>query len=297
MLERITRPIGSVVRAARRPETYPGHLRELTSTLLTASVWPSGWRGVEIVGETADGDPDAAPSPVATPVLLVHGFGANKSNWLFVGRYLRQAGFGRVDALNYNPLVHDIPSLARQVVERARSLQERYDSERIHLIGHSLGGVLVRYAVQVLDLEGVGVAATVSSPHGGVRLARHASWMRIGYPASGIDLAPGSPVMRALHETARPLPTRFVAYYSNLDLIVPARRAMIQEPELGAINILVKDHGHVSIMLSRRLAMSLVAHLGAVEGLVGYGAPLTRLPVAAVEPEGVEPDGPGSASP
>jgi pimeloyl-ACP methyl ester carboxylesterase len=276
MLEAITRPIGSVLRAASRPETYPGHVRELTSTLLTASVWPAGWR---------EGDePDRAPtggddpeSSVGTPVLLVHGFGANKSNWLFVERYLRQAGFGRVDALNYNPLTHDVPALAGQVVDRARSLQERYGVERIHLIGHSLGGVLVRYAVQVHDLENVGVAATISSPHGGIRLARHASWMGLRHPASGIDLAPHSPVMRSFRETARPLPTRFVAYYSNLDLIVPARRAIIREPELGATNILVKDHGHVSIMLSRRLATSIVTQLGAADGLAGYGAPVTRL--------------------
>lgn len=83
--------------------------------------------------------------------------------------------------------------------------------------------------------------------------------------------------MTLLRHSARPLPTRFVAYYTNLDVIVPARRAMILEPELRATNILVKDHGHLSIMLSRRLGHSIVDQLGAAEGLPGYGSPVAAL--------------------
>ena len=52
---------------------------------------------------------------------------------------------------------------------------------------------------------------------------------------------------------------------------------MIAEPQLGATNILVKDHGHLSIMLSRRLADSVVDQLGAAEGLPGYGAPVRSI--------------------
>jgi hypothetical protein len=90
-----------------------------------------------------------------------------------------------------------------------------------------------------------------------------------------------------------------VAYYSNLDLIVPARRAMIREPALGATNILVKDHGHLSIMFSRRLAASIVDQLAAAEGLPGYGTPLAplqrRAAGTATEPavEGVWPEAVG----
>jgi triacylglycerol lipase len=96
--------------------------------------------------------------------------------------------------------------------------------------------------------------------------------------ASGLQLRPGSAVMTRLRRTARRLPTRFVAYYSNLDLLVPARRAMILEPELEAANILVKDEGHLSIMFSRRLAQSVVDQLAAAEGLPGYGTPVRAMP-------------------
>jgi pimeloyl-ACP methyl ester carboxylesterase len=271
---------GAVAHAARRPATYAGHLREVTSTAITAGMWPLGFgdRGIEDLAALPDG------SPVETPVLLVHGYGANKSNWLLVHRHLHQAGFRRVSALNYNPLTADIPTLAERCAERADALRAHYGTDRVHVIGHSLGGIIARYAVQVLGAEGVGVCITIASPHGGVRLARHGSvFAELSPLASGLQLRPDSWVMTLLRSSARPLPTRFVAYYSNLDLIVPARRARIVEPALAATNLLVKDHGHLSIMLSRRLASSVVDQLGAAEGLAGYGSPLVPF-AAPVDP-------------
>lgn len=291
-LDRVLGPLGSVVHAARRPETYLGHSRELTSTVLTAGIYPFGFgdRGVG-AARSAEAVVDDG-SPVATPVLLVHGFGANKSNWLFVRRHLDQAGFGRVHALNYNPLAADIPELARRCAARAEEVRAHFGVERIHIVGHSLGGIIARYATQVLGLADVTTCVSIASPHGGIRLARHGSLLATVSPlASGLSLRPDSTVMTLLRTSAVPTRTRYVAYYSNLDLIVPARRAMILEPELAATNILVKDHGHLSIMLSRRLATSVVDQLAAAEGLPGYGAPVRALaPVdEVVEAPGVAP--------
>jgi pimeloyl-ACP methyl ester carboxylesterase len=274
MFERVTTPMSAVGRAVRRPSTYRGHVRELTSTLVTSAMWPLGWsdRAPGSSEPSTDADPDDP-----TPVLLVHGFGANKSNWLFIRRHLHQAGFTRIDALNYNPFSDDVPGLAARCATRTEQLKEHYGVDRVHLVGHSMGGIIIRYAVQVDGLEGVGVVATVSSPHGGHGLARYHLPFLQGPFAAGLQLDPASTVMRLFRSTARPMTTRFVAYYSNLDLIVPARRAMIVEPELDATNILIKDHGHLSIMLSRRLATSIVDQLGAADGRAGFGAPVRQL--------------------
>jgi pimeloyl-ACP methyl ester carboxylesterase len=281
MFERLVSPAAEVVRAALRPETVPGHIRELTSLGVTAAMWPLGLadKGIAELRRRVTGD----ESPIETPVLLVHGYGANKSNWLYLERYLRDAGFRRVHALNYNPLTADIPALATACTRRARELMDHFGVDRIHVIGHSLGGVVARYAVQISGLEGVDTLVTVASPHRGAPLAH------IGFGATAAQLCPGSPVLRRLRASSRPLPTTFVAYYSNLDLIVPARRAMILEPALRATNILVKDEGHLSILLSRRLAASVVDQLGAAEGLPGYGtrlAPLVPAPPVAVTGDG-----------
>lgn len=275
VIHRSLAPVGAVLHAARRPSSYTGQFREVASTLLTMGMWPLGFadRGTDGIALSTDED-----RQVRTPVLLVHGYGANKSNWLFLRRYLEHAGFRRVHALNYNPLRTDIPSLAERCTAVAVELRARSGAERVHLVGHSLGGVVARYAVQVSGLDWAATCITIASPHAGVRVARFGSPLAIASPlASGLQLRPDSPVMRRLRDTARPLPTRFVAYYSNLDVLVSGRRAMILEPDLAATNILVKDQGHLSIMYSRRLAQSVVDQLAAAEGLPGYGAPVRAL--------------------
>jgi pimeloyl-ACP methyl ester carboxylesterase len=247
--------------AATRPQTVPCQVREAASLAVTAALWPLGWvdRGLHDVRRSGDRAGDNDASSIRTPVLLIHGYGANKSNWFLVERALRNAGFGVIHALNYNPLRADVPRLAEACVERARALMDHAGSDRVHLVGHSLGGVVVRYAVQVCELEQAVSCVTVVSPNGGAPLARVATW------GTGAQLAPGSPMLRRLATSARPMRTRFVAYYSNLDVLVPGRRAMITEAELEPRNILIKDEGHVSIMLSRRLADSIAEELLASE--------------------------------
>lgn len=261
-LRRVSEPAARVVTAARRPGTYVGQAREVAAVALTAGLWPFGLaeRGLGVLS-----DPDV-PSREPTPVLLVHGYGANRSNWLYLARGLREAGFERLHALNYNPTTADLPRLAEACAERAEELRAHFGVDRIHIVGHSLGGLIARYAVQVLGLQGVDTCLTVASPHGGLRLARYGSVASELSPlASGLQLRPDSPTMVLLRSCARSLPTRFVAYYSNLDLVVPASRAMIREPELEARNVLVKDQGHFSILLCRQLTASVVEELASAE--------------------------------
>jgi pimeloyl-ACP methyl ester carboxylesterase len=260
MLQRAWGPVTAGARAAVRPETYPGHAREAVSLALTAAVWPWGLvdRGLAELRQRLSGE----PASDRLPVLLVHGFGANKSNWLFLQRDLRAAGYDRIDALNYNPLTADIPALAQACAVRARRLAEAAGSDRVHLVGHSLGGVVARYAVQLGGLDDVAATCvTVASPHQGVGVLA----CRVAPSRTVRQIAEGSPLLRRLSASSRPMRTRFVAYYSNLDLLVPGHRARIVEPALQATNVLVKDEGHLSILLSRRVSVSLIEALATAE--------------------------------
>ena len=157
--------MNDLLRAAVRPESYTAQVREAASLAITATMWPFGWvdRGItELRSKVA-----ADSSPIETPVLLIHGYGANKSNWFFLDRQLRQAGFQRLHALNYNPLRETIPEIAGRCTLRARELMEHFGTDRIHLVGHSCGGVVARYAIQLGGLEGVDTCVTIASPHQG----------------------------------------------------------------------------------------------------------------------------------
>ncbi len=269
-IESLTAPATALLDRARRPSTYTSPLREAACLVVTAGAWPFGF------GTSSPDQLDALerrPSEWSTPVLLLHGWGANRSNWFRLERGLRRAGFGRVHALNYNPFGTDIPALAESCMAAADELRERFGTGRVHIVGHSMGGVIARYAVQVLGAKGVGVCATIAAPHNGVGLARCGAppGLRRTF-ASGLQLAPDSPVMAELRK-ARPVSTRFVAYYSDHDMVVSAEGAKILEPALGATNILIEGRGHLSIMFSRRLERSLVGQLVTAEcGPVSYVA-------------------------
>jgi pimeloyl-ACP methyl ester carboxylesterase len=219
-----------------------------------------------------------------TPVLLVHGFGHNRSGWVALDRALRRAGFTSVHTWNYNPVLHDVGELAARLGQRVELIRALTGCERVHVVGHSLGGVLLRWYVQELGGDAtVGTAVTIASPHEGTELAR----LAFGHTAK--ELRPGSAVMRRLAGGVRPGTVRWIAYYSNLDgLVMPGVSAMIRAPELRAVNIFVKDQGHLSIMLARAVTGSVVEQLVAAEGGSGLSPvePLTgrRRPVLRPAP-------------
>lgn len=254
--------------ALTRPGTYTGQVRELLSVASCAARYPLG---------VFERRPDARPGVVGhpTPVVLLHGFGHNRSGWHVLETHLREAGFGHVSALNYNPWQHAIPEVAERLAERIDVVRGVAGADRVHLVGHSLGGIILRWYIQEhggADL--VNTAVTVASPHGGAQLAR----LALGETARA--LRPGSWLLRRLDERAQPSAVRWFAFYSNLDLVVPGPSAMLRHPALGATNLLAKDQGHVSVLLSRRVAAAVTGQLEAGEGVAGLGT-VHALPTAS----------------
>jgi pimeloyl-ACP methyl ester carboxylesterase len=259
-----------ITRALIRPGSYLGWVRELLVTGVCVACYPFG-----IGGTTPESRSEGLPTPLsaleagATPVLLVHGYGHNRSGWTFLARHLRRVGFEHVYSLNYNPVTRDLPGLAWELARRVEATREVTGARRVHLVGHSLGGILIRYYVQLLGGEAsVDTAVTLASPHEGTLAA--------GFGRSPVlrQLRPGSWVIQALQETARPSPVQWTAYYSNLDALVqPAGSAMLRHPALDATNVLVKDHGHLSILLAPGLGRSIARRLAASHGLPDVDAP------------------------
>jgi hypothetical protein len=96
-----------------------------------------------------------------------------------------------------------------------------------------------------------------------------------GVGAGARDLRVGSKVMRRLAAGVRRSDVRWVAFYSNLDVLIqPAPSAMLRHPALGATNILVKDQGHLTIMMAPVVARSVVAQLEAAETGTGQVLPM-----------------------
>jgi pimeloyl-ACP methyl ester carboxylesterase len=120
--------------------------------------------------------------------------------------------------------------------------------ERIHVIGHSMGGLIARYYVQCLGGdERVHTLVTLGSPHSGTATA-YLVPHRLGR-----QLRPGSDVVTELAAPAPDCRTRFLAVWSDLDqMIVPKANARIDHADLIAHNVHLRGVGHMSLPIHRR---------------------------------------------
>ena len=193
-----------------------------------------------------------------TPILLVHGIIDNHSIFTLLERALRRRGFRTVSSYDYGLLTRDIPSAAELLGEAIQKLVANSGYERIHVIGHSLGGLIARYFVQRLGGDAhVHTLVTLGTPHQGTQLARPLR----AFPLVG-QLTPQSSVIRELAEPALACQTRFVAFYSDIDhLIWPRRHARIEHPDLKARNIEAPGVGHLSMPNNSRIAFTIASAL------------------------------------
>ena len=262
-----------VQRAMSRRSTYPGFAREILMTSLNVALYPAGLISDALKVEDAVrlGDKYTSQVPLryldpvaaSTPIILLHGYFHNRSAFVIMRRSLKKFGFRSVDTMNYNVIGHDVQELAAQLAVHVDEVLAQAEATHVHLIGHSLGGLVARYYIQKLGgAEKVHTCITLGTPHRGT----HAAWISRGKTAR--QLRPGSLLLRQLTRSSRQMPTRFVSFYSNLDsLVLPASNAKITEPALRARNILVKDLGHLSLLISRPIIRSIGEILANPDGV------------------------------
>lgn len=195
-----------------------------------------------------------------TPILLVHGLVDNRSIFTLLRRGLRRRGFGQVITMNYPVFTSDVRSAARALGEQVEALCADTGYERVHVVGHSMGGIIARYYVQRLGGdERVHTLVTLGSPHHGTRAA-HLLPQRICR-----QLRPGSDLMAELAEPAPGLRTRFVSFWTDLDqLIVPKASARLDHADLSVRNVLVRGVGHMSLPIHGKVVHDIcttLAHL------------------------------------
>ncbi|WP_370327439.1 alpha/beta fold hydrolase [Euzebya sp.] len=262
-LSHLRRQAGIALRSLLRPGTYIGTVRELALTAVHAAAYPMGMardanRRSRPLHDYDDLDTVVADHETARmPVLLVHGWIHNRSAFLGISRVLRRHGFRHIHAFDYNPLTYDIPEIAGMLAAEVDRVLAVTGAEKVLILGHSMGGVVARYYVQHLGGDAhVDTVVTLGSPHRGTYVAY------LGWGQSAPQMKPGSALMRKLEETARPSDVRWIAVYSDLDLLIlPAVNAKLIHPALRAHNIKVADLGHLSLLLSGEVMRAIVTHL------------------------------------
>lgn len=213
------------------------------------------------------GDVEAA----GTPIIMVHGVIDNHSIFTVLRRGLSRRGFGRVISLNYSPLTDDIRRVSRRLALLVESVCRETGYERVHIIGHSMGGVVARYYIQKLGGdERVHTLVTLGSPHNGSAYAKM-------LPHSlARQLRPDGDMVKELAEPAPGISTRMIAIWSDLDqIIIPQRNARIVHPDLNARNVFMRGIGHMSLPVDGRVVHEIctaLAHLDTDGSTLAAGA-------------------------
>ena len=143
-------PMGILTTALRRPQTYVGCAREAVSAARCAALYPLGLAEAALGTGTARGD-----RTHDTPVLLVHGYGHNRSGWFLLDRTLRQAGFTSVHTMNYVAWGREgVPQLARRLADRVVvATPNGYDAFLLCAAAGRAGGIAVPVNPQMTTAE------------------------------------------------------------------------------------------------------------------------------------------------
>ena len=184
-----------------------------------------------------------------TPIVLMHGIFDNRSIFAPMRRGLRKRGFGSTYALNYNAVTDDIRGVAMRLGDLVQEVCDETGHDRVHVVGHSMGGLIGRYLVQRLGGdEFVHTLVTLGTPHQGTLPARLVPLTVARQMRAGGDL---------ISELAEPAPgcrTRFIAFWSDIDqLVIPQANGRIEHPDLDARNVLVHGVGHLSLPVDGRV--------------------------------------------
>ena len=232
------------------------------------AVYPAGFVREHLQASTGHRTDPLPPLPrslvvtdveaAGTPILLLHGIMDNRSVFTVFRRALRRRGFGVVHAVNYSLFTDDIRTAAHRLGQQVDELRELAGAERIHIVGHSLGGMIARYYVQRMGGSAVvDTLVTLGSPHGGT-LAAHL----LPTPLAR-QLRPGSDVIAELAQPAPGCDTRFLVVWSRMDqMVLPQRNGRLRHPDLDVEELGIRDVGHLALPIDPRTVRWVANALG-----------------------------------
>ena len=192
--------------------------------------------------------------PTTRPVLLVHGFAGTTSSLALVARALNTRGM-TVEAMSYPPLGTSVKQLAERLVAEVERILLATGTDKVHLVGHSLGGVVIAQAIADGRLNGrVDTVITLGSPFGGSPWAGVLPFVEIVR-----ELRAGSPLLRRLASAPLPDGVRWLSLTAALDIVVPGLRAVPSHAQAETITF--EGVGHLGMLVSRQVIGCIAAAL------------------------------------
>ena len=174
-----------------------------------------------------------------TPVLLLHGLFVNKACWFWFKYQLRREGFNNVITMNLSSW-HNEEVLTELVAKKIDELRHQAGVNKVHIIGHSMGGMIARNYIQLRGgSDKVERLICLGSPHHGSKLAAFT------LDPLGKLLLPGSSFLQRLNNAPPPENVTVTNIYSNKDnMVLPNNSSHL----LWGTEIILDDLGHTALI-------------------------------------------------
>lgn len=224
--------------------------------------------GVATAVALASCQADPAPAPAdQEAVVVVHGLGRTERSMAVLAQRLRWAGYD-VTAFGYDSRVAPVERQAEALAETvARCCRE---AGRVHFVGHSLGGIVIRTFLAASPPESLGRVVLLVPPSRGSELA---DWLR-DVPVVSEALGPAGRALgtgEADVPAALPPPAYEMGIVAGDRSVNPIGSAFIAGPDDGIVALdrtrvegvpmIVLPRSHAFIMNSRHAARAVVQFL------------------------------------
>ncbi len=194
-------------------------------------------------------DASERTAPGGVPVLLIHGYMCNRGVWWWIRRKLSANGF-IVATVNLEPPHGSIEVLADQLHARIETLCADTEAAQVALVGHSMGGLVVRAYLRKHGPGRIAKFVTLACPH-------HGTWIaRFGIGEDAREMEPDSTWIRNLQLSEPGVPT--LCIWSPADnFIVPPVSARLA----SARDKMVPALGHLTGLFSPLVLDILISEL------------------------------------
>lgn len=212
--------------------------------------------------------------PSRTPVLFIYGAAGSPQDW--------RTFFAKIDRRKYQPWFLHYPTgrrldeLGSAVNNGVEILHTYYGFQRLHVVAHSMGGLVSRDFILKNHADGnryIDRFVTISTPWGGQEFAESGVKRAPSVVPSWNDMVVGSDFQKSVFRRDFKGPLQHLLLYSHRakrSLILPAENdgtvsvaSQTHEPAVeGAIEVTGYDEDHVSILSNDEVIRRTFQHLG-----------------------------------
>jgi len=173
-----------------------------------------------------------------TPILLVHGFSRHPTDWFWFKRQLANPAY----TIELEPAKESIATLAACLDRKVRQICAERQTNKVILIGHSMGGLVSSYYAENLAEPGtVASVITLGSPLKGTKMAV------FGCGRNVTEMLPDSDFLAQLREKISTSQIPYLHIATKMDNIVIPHTSSILD---NGTNYCLEEATHLGLMYS-----------------------------------------------